>query len=121
MQDPTDTQADLNVAHSPDLLIYDLSKYLLSLCLLILGGVLTVTQTVTQAATEPLPPSPIILIVGCLAVSGLLSITCISSIVKARYRGVPARRVRLINQLAMGFLGAGVGAFLVIWIDLLLA
>lgn len=117
MQDPTDTQADLNVAHSPDLLIYDLSKYLLSLCLLILGGVLTVTQT----ATEPPPPPPIILIVGCLAISGLLSITCISSIVKARYRGVPARRVRLINQLAMGFLGAGVGAFLVIWIDLLLA
>jgi hypothetical protein len=111
------TLAPVDPAHSPDLLLYDLSKYLLTLCLLVLGGVLTVTGT----ADETAPPATLLVIIASLAISGFLSISCISTIVKARYALRPAPRyVRTINGLALAFLGAGVGAFLVIWVNQLI-
>lgn len=111
------TLAPIDPAHSPDLLLYDLSKYLLTLCLLVLGGVLTVTGTADEAP----PPATLLVIIASLAISGFLSISCISTIVKARYALQPAPRyVRAVNGLALAFLGAGVGAFLVIWVNQLI-
>lgn len=101
---------------APDLLVYDLSKYLLSLCLLILGAVLTLGQT--QEADIPTPA--LMLVIGCLAVSGLLSLSCINQVVSSRLKAKPARHIGALNRLALGFLGAGVGGFLVIWTNQLL-
>lgn len=111
------TIAPVDPAHSPDLLLYDLSKYLLTLCLLVLGGVLTLTGTAAEAP----PPATLLVIIGSLAISGFLSISCISTIVKARYALQPAPPyVRTVNGLALAFLGAGVGAFIVIWVTQLI-
>ena len=96
---------------APDLLIYDLSKYLLSLCLLILGAVLTFQQT--EAAN--IPAEALIVVIASLAVSGLLSLSCINQVVTARQTGKPALYIGLLNRLALGFLGMGVGGFLMIW------
>jgi hypothetical protein len=101
---------------APDLLIYDLSKYLLSLCLLILGAVLTVQQS--EAAD--IPTEALIVVIASLAVSGLLSLSCINQVVTARQAAKPARHIGLLNRLALGFLGMGVGGFLVIWTQQLL-
>ncbi len=101
---------------APDLLIYDLSKYLLSLCLLILGAVLTVQQS--QAAD--IPTEALILVIASLAISGLLSLSCINQVVTARLNAKPARHIGLLNRLALGFLGMGVGGFLMIWTSELL-
>jgi hypothetical protein len=98
---------------APDMLLYDLSKYLLTLCLLILGGLLTLTET----ANSPLPPRALAVILGSLVISSTLSLTCIGRIVSARHTGKPATSARRLNGWATLFLGGGVGAFLMVWIS----
>jgi hypothetical protein len=103
-------------AASADLLVYDLSKFLLTLSLLVMGAVLTLSST---AAERP-PVAALLVVIGCLVVSGFVSMSCLSSIVTARHRGGQARHALVLNQIAAGLLGAGVGAFLVVWGGLLI-
>ena len=99
-----------------DMLVYDLSKFLLTLSLLVMGGVLTLAET---AAERP-PTAATLVVIGCLVLSGFVSMGCITAIVNARHRGTQPRHALLLNQIAGALLGAGVGAFLVVWGGLLL-
>lgn len=112
----TTPSAALDPAASADLLVYDLSKFLLTLSLLVMGAVLTLSGT----ATERPPAAALLVVIGCLVVSGFVSMSCLSTIVTARHRGGQARHALLMNQIAAGLLGAGVGAFLVVWGGLLI-
>jgi hypothetical protein len=109
-------QVSPDPAHDADLLVYDASKYLLTLCLLILGAVLTLSET----AVADVPPAALLIVIGFLAISGFLSISCISQVIAARFAGKPARYIRNLNRFALAFLGAGVGGFMVVWVEQLL-
>lgn len=102
----------------PEILLYDYSKYLLTLAMLILGGVLTISQGGDPASR---PPGLVLLIVIIpIAASAFASLSCLATIVQSRITGVPKGGARMLNQIAMGLMGAGVAAFLMSWIDRLL-
>ncbi len=102
----------------PDILLYDYSKYLLTLSMLILGGVLTISQG-SDPATRP-PPAILLAVLVPIAASGFLSLSCLATIVRSRLSGRPQTKAPMMNQAAMGLLGAGVAAFLVSWINQLM-
>lgn len=112
--------SDLAVAVEPDpsqdkiFLLYDFSKHLLSLALFGLGGIVSLAQS---AQGQRIPGLVVAMMLACLALSGLCSLSCSASILRARQRDQPVGRGAWTNsQLAMMFLGIGVGGFLVIWI-----
>lgn len=102
----------------PEILLYDYSKYLLTLSMLVLGGVLTISQSSDPA--NKLPAPLLLAILVPIAGSGLLSLSCLSTIVRSRMTGKSQRSAGTLNQMAMGLLGAGVAAFLMSWITQLL-
>ncbi len=102
----------------PDILLYDYSKYLLTLSMLILGGVLTISQG-SDPATRP-PPATLLTVLVPIAASGFLSLSCLTTIVRSRVTGKPQTRAAAYNQAAMALLGVGVGAFLFSWINQLM-
>lgn len=119
MSDVT-TLAEQPADHDRDreFLLYDYSKHLLSLALLAIGGVITIFQS-------PLGKSlPSIAVAGLLlafAISGVLALSASSTILQARQRRQPLGNAAwLYIRGSMAFLGAGVGAFLVSWLELLL-
>lgn len=102
----------------PEILLYDYSKYLLTLSMLILGGVLTISQN-ADLANRP-PPLVLLTILVPIAGSGFLSLSCLAAIVGARVKGKPQKTARWLNQGAMLLLGAGVASFLISWIEQLI-
>lgn len=102
----------------PEILLYDYSKYLLTLSMLILGGVLTISQG-SDAADRP-PPQVLLTVLIPIAASGFLSLSCLATIVKSRLTGQRQGSARMLNQGAMALLGAGVAAFLFSWISQLM-
>ena len=97
----------------PDLLLYDYSKYLLTLALLVLGGVLSLTQ---GAGGTRIDKKLVIVVVLFLAVSGMSSLSCANEIVRVRTgKKKRTKWPEVYNQAAMGLLGGGVGAFLFVW------
>jgi hypothetical protein len=98
----------------PEILLYDFSKYLLTLSMLILGGVLTISQS-GDIANRP-PPEVLLTILLPIAGSGFLSLSCLSTIVRSRVEGKPQRHAAKFNRGAMGLMGVGVGGFLLSWV-----
>lgn len=116
--------SDATVAAQPDpaqdkvILLYDYSKHLLSLALLGIGGIVSLAQS---PQGQKIPGLIVSVVLAFLAVSGFCSLSCSANILRARERDQPVGRgAWLGSRLAMMFLGAGVGGFLVIWIDSLL-
>lgn len=112
------------VAVEPDLsqdkivLLYDYSKHLLSLALFGLGGIVSLAQS---PQGQKIPPAIVSLMLASLAISGLCSLSCSASILRAREREQPIPRgAWLASRAAMMFLGTGVGGFLTIWIKVIL-
>lgn len=99
----------------PEILLYDYSKYLLTLSMLLLGGVLTISQG-GDPAMRP-PPLVLLTILVPIAGSGFMSLSCLAAIVGARVKGKPQKSARWLNQAAMGLLGAGVASFLISWVE----
>lgn len=100
-----------------ELLLYDYSKFLLTLGLLVLGGVQTLAQ---GPQAEKLQQAQIVIVVVALALSCVSSLSVVNDIVRARQKGRPVTRwVAMMGQSAMFFLGSGVGAFLLTWLDTL--
>ena len=99
-------------------LLYDYSKHLLSLALLGLGGIVSLTQS---PQGQKIPGLVVAAMLAVLALSGFCSLSCTASILRARRNDETVGAGAWISsQLAMMFLGAGVGGFLTIWIKTLL-
>ncbi len=105
---------ELDPSQDKVILLYDYSKHLLSLALFGLGGIVSLAQS---PQGQRIPGLVVAIMLACLALSGLCSLSCSASILRARQRDQPVGRgTWTTSQLAMMFLGIGVGGFLVIWI-----
>jgi hypothetical protein len=106
--------------HAPDghygeTLLYDFAKTLTSLSLLVLGGVLTLGGT-QQAAKIPLPA--LVLTSGAIALAGMLALSTVFGIVKARAEdNEPPKKLLLLIKSANFLFGIGLGGFMLIWLE----
>jgi hypothetical protein len=96
-------------------LLYDLAKFLTTLSLLALGGVLTIADS---ADTNDIPLFNIALITIALSLAAVLSVATASSIAIARWSGQENKSnfARYV-QATIALLGVGLGMFFFMWID----
>jgi len=96
-------------------LLYDLGKFLTTLSLLAIGGVLTVADTANSADVKP---ANIIMITLALSLAAVLAASTASTIAVDRWAARPLRSYLHIYIFAtMGLLGMGLGMFIFMWID----
>jgi hypothetical protein len=99
--------------HFDDAIQYDFAKFLTTMSLLMLGGVLTVTQTADKAVAKP----PVVAVVmAFISIAGISAITAAGKLAKVNvgkdYPGFTPRRYLVVAIL---FLSAGAGSFLFLW------
>ena len=96
-------------------LLYDLGKFLTTLSLFALGGVLTIADTSDRADIKLFN---IVMITLALSVAAVLAVSTSSSIAIARFGGKPqtAKLDRYILA-TVALLGVGLGMFFFMWID----
>ena len=96
-------------------LLYDLAKFLTTLSLLALGGVLTIADT---ADTNDIPLFNIAMITIALSLAAVLSVATASSIAIGRWSGVENKsNFSRFVQATIALLGVGLGMFFFMWID----
>ncbi|HZB69443.1 MAG TPA: hypothetical protein VE403_03670 [Sphingomicrobium sp.] len=94
-------------------LLYDYAKFMSTLALLALGGVLSLTQA---AGASDLPRWKIGLIIGAISVGGVFALATANALVDARATGrEPSKRLPLQIKVAMAAIAVGLGAFLQMW------
>jgi hypothetical protein len=97
-------------------LLYDWFKHLTSLSLVTLGGVLSLSQV----DSIELKPRSLLLVVGLVAAGGICSFSGADKLVRAQTSGAPLpRSIGWLQRGAAGLLGAGVGAFLGLFLEAL--
>lgn len=117
MSDASETQAVKPDERDPALLLYDYAKYLLTLGLLVLGGVLSLLQ---GPDGDEVARNDVIAVATLLALSCVGSLTVADDVVRAHMKGrAVSRWAPIKGQVAMFFLGAGVAVFLLTWLDTL--
>jgi len=96
-------------------LVYDLAKFLTTMSLLAIGGVLTIIET---ADRSDIKTGNIIMITVALAAATVVAASTAVSIAYARSSGqpVPSNLHRYITA-TMALLSIGLGMFLFMWID----
>jgi hypothetical protein len=92
-----------------DLVLYDYFKHLTTMSLLILGGILTLTQT-DRGSEMKLPT--VLMVVGVVTLAGVISFTGSGEIARAHFQGQEPKRVDLYRKAAPAILSLGVGMFL---------
>lgn len=98
-------------------LLYDFSKFVTTLSLLALGGVLSLTQAADRSDVKLVN---ILLVLGSISLAGVLALSVASTLAASRSAGTePPRWPGKAIRAAMGLLGVGTGAFLMIWWDML--
>ncbi|HEY5721590.1 MAG TPA: hypothetical protein VIT45_04640 [Allosphingosinicella sp.] len=105
-----DPKAMADTDHFGEALLYDFAKFVTTLALLALGGVLTLTQTADDKIVKK---GLIAFVLVCVALAGAFAVNAANSIVDGKTgpkkgRGNP----RLQVKIATAFLGLGAGGFL---------
>ena len=96
-------------------LVYDLAKFLTTLSLLALGGVLTITEAIDHADIKV---ANIVVVTIALAGATAISAITATSIAYARSSGQPnPRNLHRYISATMGLLSVGLGMFVYMWID----
>jgi hypothetical protein len=104
--------------HAPDghygeTLLYDLAKFLTTLSLLAMGGILSLTEAAPEGVYRP---TWLLLALGAVALGAALSFGVAYSLADARSRHrEPSRRLPLALQAATSLLGLGTGGFVWMW------
>jgi hypothetical protein len=115
MIDEDDARSGLN--DSGLAALYDWFKYLTSLSLLTLGGVLSLVQ---GSDGVPIKKSLLIVVLAFVVTSGLASFASAAQVVKSRTEGVPLPASMKMTQTVIGFsLSGAVGAFIYIFVSTL--
>lgn len=96
-------------------LVYDFAKFLTTLALLALGGVLSMSQS---DALNEVKPFNITLVIVSIAIGGISALSIPISIAGQRLRGKePTRWLRWNLNVAVAGIALGLGAFLQMFID----
>lgn len=117
IEDETRLEAKPDSDRYGESLLYDFAKFLTTLSILALGGVLTLTQTVDRTDIKTFNIAASII---AISLAGTLAVTTANSIAHARSSGQPVPRT--LNRYivaAMALLGMGMGMFLFMWMDTL--
>lgn len=91
--------------------LYDYFKYLTSLALLTLGGVLTLSEGVSDKFSRYALTAVLILV----ATSGIVSFSGVNEIVRAKTTGTGHKHLELMRKVAPALLASGIGVFLYIF------
>jgi hypothetical protein len=95
-------------------LLYDLAKFLTSLSLLAIGGVLTIADS---SHGPPVKPGGLIMVTCVLFLALVLSASTASTIAIYRYSDRPMKpRLHYYLLATVGLLGMGLGMFTFMWI-----
>ena len=114
---PVDLRREAGDAHYGESLLYDFAKFMTTLSLLLLGGMLTLSGA---AKAGDLKLINILFVSVAIAVSGMCAFATAYGIADARSRGrEPARYLRTQMQVANACAGIGIGGFLMMWLDTL--
>jgi len=98
-----------------ELLLYDYFKYLTSLVLLTLGGILIVMKDFDPADVKP---QMVIITIILISTAGVLAFSGSAEIVRSRYTGKPATRsLKIARAGAPALLAFGIGLFLAMFVD----
>jgi len=98
-----------------DLLLYDYFKYLTSLVLITLGGLLIVMKDFDP---KDVKPGAVIITLLVISLSGVLSFGGAGEIARARYLGRPVKQsVNWVRIAAPALLAVGFGHFLALFVD----
>ena len=101
--------------HYGEALLYDLGKFMTTLSLFAIGGVLTIADTSDRADVKT---GNLIMITVALALAAALSASTAGSIAYSRYTGKPMPQyLHLYTKSAFVLLGVGLGMFISMWID----
>ena len=99
-------------AHFDEALLYDFSKFMTTLALLALGGMLTLIQTAgTHVAKKPV----LGFVGGSIALAGICAVSAAMKLAKIgspRRKGLSPQTLLLAG---VGLLGMGTGGFLFLW------
>ena len=96
-------------------LLYDFAKFLTTLSLLLLGGMLTLS---TAARSGDLKLFNIMFVTIALAIAGMMSFITAHALVDARATGrEPNPVLPKLMKAATGIIGVGLGGFLMMWLD----
>jgi len=96
-------------------LLYDFSKFLTTLALLVLGGMLTLSSA---ARAGDLKLFNIIFVSSAVALAGVCSFITANALVDARAKGrEPSPILPNLMKAATALIGMGVGGFLTMWLD----
>jgi len=98
-------------------LLYDFAKFLTTLSLLVLGGMLTLSSAARQG---DLKLFNIVFVSAAVAFAGVCAFSTANSLVDARSKGrQPSPHLPTVMKIATGLIGVGVGGFLMMWLDTL--
>jgi hypothetical protein len=98
-------------------LLYDYSKFITTLSLIALGGVLTLSE-----AAEPgdIKLHNLALVLGTITLSGVIALSTANALVGARATGQePSAKLPRNIKISMALLSVGLGVFLAMWWDAL--
>ena len=94
-------------------LLYDYAKFMSTLALLALGGVLSLSQA---ADASSLPRWKIGFVIGAISLGGVFAFATANALVDARSRGrEPSKRLPLQIKAATAAIAIGLGGFLQMW------
>ena len=117
MSDERPLPAEADPERYGETLLYDHGKFVTTLSLIVLGGVLTLTQA---SGHGELDRYNIGLILGSVSVGGVIAFGTASALVDARARQkAPSRRLPFYLKGAMTLIGVRLGVFLVMWSEAL--
>jgi hypothetical protein len=101
--------------HYGEALLYDLGKFLTTLSLFAIGGVLTLADSAERTDIKTVN---LVVITIALAAAAALSASTAGSIAYGRYTGkAMPRYLHLYAKGAFMLLGVGLGMFISMWID----
>ena len=96
-------------------LVYDQGKFLTTLSLLAVGGVLTIADSADKADIKP---TALIIVTCVLFLAAVLAASTASTIAFDRFSGKPLKRYLHYYILAtVALLGMGLGMFIFMWVD----
>ena len=96
-------------------LVYDQGKFLTTLSLLAVGGVLTIADSTDKGDVKP---GSIIMVTCVLFLAAVLAASTASTIAFDRFAGRPSRRhLHYYIMATVALLGMGLGMFIFMWVD----